>query len=87
MISTMPFGRFGKPEELAKAVLYLASYESTWTVGSEIIVDGSCAEPLRLSSPRRIGGLRGASSSTRWLAVTNRPSLFGSVDALFSVSS
>ena len=38
--ATIPFGRFGTPEEGAKAVLYLASDESRWTVGSEIIVDG-----------------------------------------------
>jgi NAD(P)-dependent dehydrogenase (short-subunit alcohol dehydrogenase family) len=38
--ATIPFGRFGRPEEVAKAVLYLASDESRWTVGSEIIVDG-----------------------------------------------
>ena len=37
---SIPFGRFGTPEEVAKAVLYLASDESRWTVGSEIIVDG-----------------------------------------------
>lgn len=40
IIATIPFGRFGTPEEVAKAVLYLASDESRWTVGSEIIVDG-----------------------------------------------
>ncbi len=38
--ATIPFGRFGTPEEVAKAVLYLASDESRWTVGTEIIVDG-----------------------------------------------
>jgi NAD(P)-dependent dehydrogenase (short-subunit alcohol dehydrogenase family) len=38
--ATIPLGRFGSPEEVAKAVLYLASDESAWTVGSEIIVDG-----------------------------------------------
>jgi NAD(P)-dependent dehydrogenase (short-subunit alcohol dehydrogenase family) len=38
--ATIPFGRFGTPEEIAKAVLYLASDESRWTVGSEIVVDG-----------------------------------------------
>lgn len=38
--ASIPFGRFGTPEEVAKAVLYLASDESKWTVGSEIIVDG-----------------------------------------------
>lgn len=40
IVATIPFGRFGTPEEVAKAVLYLASDESRWTVGSEIIVDG-----------------------------------------------
>lgn len=38
--ATIPFGRFGKPEEVAKAVVYLASDESAWTIGSEIVVDG-----------------------------------------------
>lgn len=40
IIATIPSGRFGTPGEVAKAVLYLASDESSWTVGSEIIVDG-----------------------------------------------
>jgi NAD(P)-dependent dehydrogenase (short-subunit alcohol dehydrogenase family) len=40
IVRAIPFGRFGKPEEVAKAVVYLASDESAWTVGSEIIVDG-----------------------------------------------
>ena len=38
--ATLPLGRFGTPEEIAKAVLYLASDESRWTIGSEIVVDG-----------------------------------------------
>lgn len=40
IVATIPYGRFGKPEEVAKAVLYLASDESKWTVGAEIVVDG-----------------------------------------------
>jgi NAD(P)-dependent dehydrogenase (short-subunit alcohol dehydrogenase family) len=40
IIAGIPSGRFGKPEEVAKAVVYLASDESAWTVGTEIIVDG-----------------------------------------------
>ena len=35
-----PMGRFGKPEEIANAALYLASDESTFTTGTEIRVDG-----------------------------------------------
>lgn len=38
--ASVPLGRFGMPEEIAKAVVYLASDESSWTVGSEIVVDG-----------------------------------------------
>jgi len=38
--ASVPLGRFGTPDEIAKAVMYLASDESKWTVGSEIVVDG-----------------------------------------------
>jgi len=38
--ATIPLGRFGTSDEVAKAVLYLASDESRWTVGSEIVLDG-----------------------------------------------
>lgn len=38
--SSIPLGRFGMPEEIASAVVYLASDESAWTVGAEIVVDG-----------------------------------------------
>lgn len=40
IVSTIPAGRFGAPVEIAKAVVHLASDESAWTVGSELIVDG-----------------------------------------------
>lgn len=40
IVASIPSGRFGTPEEVAKAVLYLASDESKWTVGAEIVVDG-----------------------------------------------
>lgn len=39
-IDRHPMGRFGRPEEIAKAALYLASDESTFTTGAEIRVDG-----------------------------------------------
>lgn len=38
--SKVPARRFGKPGEIASAVLFLASDESAYTVGSELIVDG-----------------------------------------------
>jgi len=36
----VPAGRFGKPSEIAKAVVFLASDESAFTVGSELQIDG-----------------------------------------------
>jgi NAD(P)-dependent dehydrogenase (short-subunit alcohol dehydrogenase family) len=37
---TFPIKRFGKPEEIAYAALYLASDESSYTTGATLIVDG-----------------------------------------------
>jgi NAD(P)-dependent dehydrogenase (short-subunit alcohol dehydrogenase family) len=36
----VPLGRFGDPAEIAKAILFFASDESTFTVGSELVIDG-----------------------------------------------
>jgi NAD(P)-dependent dehydrogenase (short-subunit alcohol dehydrogenase family) len=36
----IPLGRFGKPEEIAKAVLFLASDDSTFVTGHLLLVDG-----------------------------------------------
>jgi NAD(P)-dependent dehydrogenase (short-subunit alcohol dehydrogenase family) len=38
--SQVPAGRFGNPSEIAKAIVFLASDESAFTVGSEILIDG-----------------------------------------------
>lgn len=35
-----PSGRFGRPEDIVNAALYLASDESTWTNGAVIVIDG-----------------------------------------------
>jgi NAD(P)-dependent dehydrogenase (short-subunit alcohol dehydrogenase family) len=36
----VPAGRFGNPSEIAQAVVFLASDESAFTVGSELMIDG-----------------------------------------------
>jgi NAD(P)-dependent dehydrogenase (short-subunit alcohol dehydrogenase family) len=36
----IPMGRFGKPEEIAKAVLFLASEDSSFVTGHLLLVDG-----------------------------------------------
>ena len=40
----VPLGRFGTPDEVASAVLYLSSTESSFIVGTELVVDGGMIE-------------------------------------------
>lgn len=40
----IPLKRFGTPEELATAVLYLSSSDSSFIVGTELIVDGGMSQ-------------------------------------------
>jgi NAD(P)-dependent dehydrogenase (short-subunit alcohol dehydrogenase family) len=45
MISNaVPLGRFGTPEEIAKAVVSLASDDSSYVAGAELFVDGGFAQ-------------------------------------------
>ncbi|UJF25787.1 3-oxoacyl-[acyl-carrier-protein] reductase [Planococcus sp. 107-1] len=40
MLSQIPLGRFGKPEEVAKAALFLASDDSSYMTGQTLHLDG-----------------------------------------------
>jgi len=44
LVSTIPMGRVGLPEEVAQAVLYLASDGSSFISGTELFVDGGRAQ-------------------------------------------
>ncbi len=51
IVSTSPMGRIGQPEDVARAVLYLASPTATYITGTTLYVDGGnlAGRPLPLS--------------------------------------
>jgi NAD(P)-dependent dehydrogenase (short-subunit alcohol dehydrogenase family) len=44
IVSTVPMGRMGEPDEVAKAALYLAADDSSFVTGIELFVDGGRAQ-------------------------------------------
>ena len=42
--SSIPLGRMGTPEDIAKAVVFLASDDSGYITGIELFVDGGIAQ-------------------------------------------
>ena len=44
ILAQVPLGRFGESAEIAKAVTYLASNESSFVSGAELLVDGAMAQ-------------------------------------------
>ena len=44
---TIPLGRRALPEEMAKAMLFLASDDSSYCLGSELLVDGGFSQIVK----------------------------------------
>jgi NAD(P)-dependent dehydrogenase (short-subunit alcohol dehydrogenase family) len=40
LVATIPMGRIGEPDEVAKAAVFLASDDSSFVTGIELFVDG-----------------------------------------------
>jgi NAD(P)-dependent dehydrogenase (short-subunit alcohol dehydrogenase family) len=44
VLAQSPIGRFGQPEEMAKAALFLGSSDSSYVVGAELVADGGISQ-------------------------------------------
>jgi len=44
LAEVIPVGRIGRPEEVASAALFLASAESSFIAGAELVIDGGMSQ-------------------------------------------
>lgn len=49
--ASLPLGRIGEPEDVARAVLWLCSDESEWITGTDLLVDGGTSVRTARTTP------------------------------------
>jgi NAD(P)-dependent dehydrogenase (short-subunit alcohol dehydrogenase family) len=52
-LKDIPLGRFGEPEDVANAILFLASDDASWITGHDLVVDGGQTIGTPLPLPPR----------------------------------
>jgi NAD(P)-dependent dehydrogenase (short-subunit alcohol dehydrogenase family) len=50
VVKQVPLGRLGRPEEVARAVLFLAT-DATYIVGTELVIDGGLIDAAPMPEP------------------------------------
>ena len=72
LVGQIPAGRRGDPDEIAQAMVFLASDEAAFTVGSELVIDGGMSNlygaPTRVPRASASAAASAPASSTRTTA-------------------
>ena len=87
-LSMHPVGRFGQPEDIARAILWLASPEQSWVTGQTIGVDGGLGKLKELS--QAYGWGYAVADGTDWIqldgVVSSAEGLLGGINAAINLA-